>query len=211
MPRDHRCWHELHGNIGSWALFAGGRGMKRKYSWLCTWLPPPLLRSFLLHLQYHSRLWMPLMLVASSNLLIPWSFQKKELVVFPINGNEDVSTEVGGSHWSLLVYNRRRNIFEHYDSSAQCNAVYARKLFENIKSFIGPTASSATLTLHFTPQQRNRYNCGLFVLAIVKELCACEGNISGDDREAALKSRVTASTVGKMRSQILDIINELSS
>lgn len=141
----------------------------------------------------------------------PLNLPEKELVIFPINDNEDVSAAGGGSHWSLLVYNRRRNIFEHYDSSAQCNALYAGKLFENIKSFIGPPASSATLTLHFTPQQRNSYDCGLFVLAIVKELCACEGNISGDDWEAALKSRVTASTVGEMRSQILDIINELSS
>lgn len=141
----------------------------------------------------------------------PLKLPEKELVIFPINDNEDFNAAGGGSHWSLLVYSRRRNIFEHYDSSAQCNAVYGSKLFENIKSFMGPLASSATLALHFTPQQRNGYDCGLFVLAIVKELCACEGNISGDDWEAVLKSRVTASTVGEMRNQILDIINELSS
>lgn len=45
----------------------------------------------------------------------------------------------------------------------------------------------------------------------MKELCAYEGNISGDDWEAILKNRVTASTVGEMRNQILEIINELSS
>jgi sentrin-specific protease 8 len=141
----------------------------------------------------------------------PLNLPDKELVIFPVNDNIDVNMAGGGSHWSLLVYHRARNIFEHYDSHLQCNSLYAGKLFENIKSFMGPPASSSTLTLHFTPQQRNGYDCGVFVLAIVKELCACEGNISGDDWEAVLKSRVTTSAVGEMRSQILKIIDELSS
>lgn len=150
--------------------------------------------------------------VSSLELFVdPLRLPDKELVIFPINDNDDVSDAGGGSHWSLLVYHRTRNIFEHYDSYLQCNRFYARKLFENIKSFMGPPASSATFTLPFTPQQRNGYDCGVFVLAIVKELCACEGNISGEDWEAVLESRVTTSAVGEMRSQILEIINELSS
>lgn len=149
--------------------------------------------------------------VSSLQLFVdPLRLPDKELVIFPINDNDDVNLAGGGSHWSLLVYNRSRNIFEHYDSYFQCNRLYAGKLFENIKGFMGPPASSATFTLHFTPQQKNGYDCGVFVLAIVKELCACEGNISGEDWEAVLESRVTTSTVGQMRNQILEIIDELS-
>jgi len=149
--------------------------------------------------------------VGSLQLFVdPLRLPDKELVIFPVNDNNDVSVAGGGSHWSLLVYHRTRNIFEHYDSCLQCNRSYAEKLFENIKGFMGSPASSATLTSHFTPQQSNGYDCGVFVLAIVKELCACEGNISGEDWEAVLESRVTTATVGEMRNQILEIIDELS-
>jgi len=85
--------------------------------------------------------------VGSLQLFVdPLRLPDKELVIFPVNDNNDVSVAGGGSHWSLLVYHRTRNIFEHYDSCLQCNRSYAEKLFENIKGFMGSPASSATLT-----------------------------------------------------------------
>jgi len=54
--------------------------------------------------------------------------------------------------------------------------LYAGKLLENNNGFIIPLASSATLTSYFTLQQRNGYDCGVFILAIVKELIKCNPN-----------------------------------
>ncbi|GLJ13047.1 hypothetical protein SUGI_0204050 [Cryptomeria japonica] len=139
----------------------------------------------------------------------PLKLPEKELVLFPINDNENFSLAEGGTHWSLLVYDRKKNVFEHYDSSS-INKSYARKLFTNIKDFMGPSSASATFIEHFTPRQRNGHDCGLYVLAIAKEICSYRGDTLGEDWESVLKARVTPTAVSEMRNQILEIINDLS-
>eukprot|EP01018_Ginkgo_biloba_P037592 Gb_29482 [translate_table: standard] len=142
----------------------------------------------------------------------PLKLPEQDLVIFPVNNNKDVGRAEGGTHWSLLVYHRKKNVFEHYDSFSGDNMLYARKLFAKIKDFMSP-AVAAKLIEHFTPQQSNGYDCGLYALAIAKELCFFDENeakTSGEDWTSILKSRVTSSTVTEMRNHIIKVINDLS-
>ncbi|KAI4382341.1 hypothetical protein MLD38_008317 [Melastoma candidum] len=47
----------------------------------------------------------------------PLKLHSRNLVIFPVNNNDDVKLAEGGSHWSLLVFERNANMFVHHDSS----------------------------------------------------------------------------------------------
>uniref|UniRef100_A0A803KVQ7 Ubiquitin-like protease family profile domain-containing protein n=1 Tax=Chenopodium quinoa TaxID=63459 RepID=A0A803KVQ7_CHEQI len=120
----------------------------------------------------------------------------KRLVLFAINDNDDY----GGSHWSILVYDRTKNSFLHYDCMEGVNNFHAMKLYDAVKEFMGPGGESVSKPLGAakpesvavttpavfieckTPQQSNGYDCGLYVLAIARAICqrCSHGNNKGD-------------------------------
>lgn len=111
----------------------------------------------------------------------------RSLVLLPINDNTDPSRVAGGSHWSLLVFDRRgggegghRQCFTHYDSSrgsanrrvAQHVASALAPLLAHAKEASAASPSSAAsdrpgadipsqVTEGVAPQQRNGYDCGI--------------------------------------------------
>ncbi|WJX23880.1 Ulp1 peptidase [Trifolium repens] len=119
----------------------------------------------------------------------PLKFGTKNLIFFPVNDSE---------HWSLLVYDRKLNMFMHHDSKEGINDMQARKLFETLKDCVVRSANgkenikskkknnnkrssklsapSVSTPPSFeectTPQQTNGYDCGLFVLAIARAICS---------------------------------------
>eukprot|EP00246_Nothoceros_aenigmaticus_P005032 TRINITY_DN16843_c0_g1_i1.p1 TRINITY_DN16843_c0_g1~~TRINITY_DN16843_c0_g1_i1.p1 ORF type:complete len:229 (-),score=25.11 TRINITY_DN16843_c0_g1_i1:122-808(-) len=143
----------------------------------------------------------------------PMHLPERELLLFALNNNEDVEAAEGGTHWSLLVYSRQRNIFEHFDSMSGTNWRQARALFNVIKPVMGPESSSAKLSEPSTPQQENSYDCGVYVMAIAEVISnAFEGkkNCSRDrDLASLLRSQVSAASVRRMRSTTLDLIDSL--
>jgi sentrin-specific protease 8 len=118
----------------------------------------------------------------------PLEFGTKNLIFFPVNDSE---------HWSLLVYDRKLNMFMHHDSKEGINDMQARKLFETLKDCVVRSANGKVNIKHkkknnnkrssklsapsvstppsfeecTTPQQTNGYDCGLFVLAIARAIC----------------------------------------
>ncbi|VVA14790.1 PREDICTED: sentrin-specific protease 8 [Prunus dulcis] len=58
---------------------------------------------------------------------------EKQLVIFTVNNNKNVSQIDGGTHWSLLVFYRKSNTFVHYDSLGGLNHWDARKLYGAVK------------------------------------------------------------------------------
>lgn len=97
-----------------------------------------------------------------------WKISSKRVVLFPVNDGED-----GGNHWSILVYDRTKNLFMHFDSMEGVNNFHAEKLYNAVKEHMGPggEVSRSQASSSETPQQSNGYDCGLYVLAIAREIC----------------------------------------
>eukprot|EP00249_Psilotum_nudum_P013264 c24247_g1_i2 orf=110-787(+) len=143
----------------------------------------------------------------------PLCLPEREIVMFAINNNENMDIAGGGSHWSLLVYHRRNNVYEHFDSMSGINWRHANALVSVIKSFMGCTAASAVITEAFTPQQENGYDCGVYVMAIAESICKAfqqKGENYKKGLTAFLKAQVTSDSVCKMRHSTKELILSLA-
>ncbi|KAL5581176.1 hypothetical protein UlMin_013618 [Ulmus minor] len=146
----------------------------------------------------------------------PLNLPDKRLVLFPVNDNNDVSVAAGGSHWSLLVYERKTNLFVHHDSNGGMNKWQARKLY-NAVSYAATDAKYIDFT--DSPQQVNGYDCGLYVTAIARVICLWYNEHKNDEQVednvedylwlSAVKEQVTPSAVARMRTEILELIRSL--
>ncbi|KMT02133.1 hypothetical protein BVRB_9g207160 [Beta vulgaris subsp. vulgaris] len=147
----------------------------------------------------------------------PLNLPAKDLVIFPVNNNDDPMIAEAGSHWSLLLFYRTAKVFVHHDSFRGLNCPFSKKLYKAIKSFMGNLDSDVRfLEDQSSPQQQNGYDCGLFVTAIASVICSWYANSDrGDDGEhiwfSDVKEQVTPGNVSKMRSEILSLIEGLMS
>ncbi|XP_042505201.1 NEDD8-specific protease 1 [Macadamia integrifolia] len=145
----------------------------------------------------------------------PLKLPDKKLIIFVVNNNDDVTMAEGGTHWTLLAYERSMNAFVHHDSMAGSNSLHAKRLRKSLLGVLGSSCSDSCHYLEYTdtPQQRNGYDCGLYVLSIAKVICHWHGSVGSKDRDAlwfsTLKEQVVPSAVAKMRSEILSLIRDL--
>lgn len=146
----------------------------------------------------------------------PLKLPEKRVVIFSINNNTDVSLAQGGTHWSLLAYEKNSKVFVHHDSMGNSNQRYAKKLYRDVVGFMGDSESgSSEISLSecpIMPQQMNGYDCGLYVTAIAKLICDWYKNGGSTNNEelwfSALKE-VKPQMVSNMRSDILMLIQDL--
>lgn len=136
-------------------------------------------------------------------------FGKKEVVLFVINDNEQVETKEGGSHWSLLLYQRSTSSFHHFDSLGKSNWRPAKALVHKLQ----PVTGTSTINMEPTPQQVNGYDCGMYVLAIANviwDTLVVKGHVENLPSVAALiKQTVTESFVIGLRKESLVTIRTL--
>ena len=85
---------------------------------------------------------------------------EKDWVFYPVSNNNRVTKSGGGTHWSLLVYSRLKNVY-YYDPIHPTNEIHARQLIhkisfadsrfgttkENVKSPQQKTGTIVALTL----------------------------------------------------------------
>lgn len=139
----------------------------------------------------------------------PLKLHLRDLVLFTVNNNSDVTAAEGGTHWSLLVYYKGTNEFVHHDSSQGMNRWHAEMLFEAVKGFTGE-GGEARYVEGFTPQQSNGYDCGLYVMAIARVVCDWfqEGGVMNEGEKwfSALKEGVDATMVADLRGELLRLI-----
>ncbi|OVA18167.1 Peptidase C48 [Macleaya cordata] len=146
----------------------------------------------------------------------PLKLAEKKVVIFAVNDNEDVTQAEGGTHWSLLAYERNAKVFVHHDSMGGSNWRYAKRLYNAVVRFKGVSDSAPSeislAEYPNTPQQMNGYDCGLYVTAIAKVICDWHRNGgSADDEElwfSALK-KVAPSVASDLRKEILKLIRDL--
>ncbi|KAL6195703.1 hypothetical protein ACLB2K_031321 [Fragaria x ananassa] len=150
------------------------------------------------------------------DFLDPLHLPDKKVVIFPVNDNDDVSEAEGGSHWSLLAFERSMNTFYHHDSSrGGLSKRPAKRLYNAVKKFMS-VSSSATDPVYKectdSPHQVNGYDCGMYVLAIARIICSWYGSKDKDGHNmwfSAVKAQVTPSAVAAMRGEILGLIRGL--
>ncbi|XP_020579626.1 NEDD8-specific protease 1 [Phalaenopsis equestris] len=138
----------------------------------------------------------------------PLGLQGRDLVLFTVNNNDDLTMAEGGSHWSLLVYERGDNVFVHHDSCNGMNNHHARHMYDAVKSFFG---GDTRFMVWRTPQQRNGYDCGVYVMAVARVISNWfENGKEGDEKWLKkLEMEVHEEAVASLRLELLDLIASL--
>lgn len=90
-------------------------------------------------------------------------------IAFILNNNQDVTRVNGGSHWSLLVFDRKTDHFYHFDSSNGHNQEIAKNLAEKSRKLVGQNQKSSVID-EMCLQQTNSSDCGLYVANFLAEL-----------------------------------------
>ena len=119
--------------------------------------------------------------------------------------NDNISAEdPGGSHWSLLFFDRGNKKFSHFDSFDKSNAASAEVLVNNFKHIL---ACPDSVTIHVKcPQQANCYDCGVFVISYTDFLSRTLLGIE----HRPIDEVVTQGSVEEQRKRIIDLIHSLA-
>ena len=104
--------------------------------------------------------------------MLEGTMKNQEYTIFFINYNKNINIETetlgeGGSHWSVLLYNKKENKFFHHDSIANTNKDHAVTMAKKIKS-INKEINSTVIEIP-SPQQNNGYDCGIYALLYIKK------------------------------------------
>lgn len=94
---------------------------------------------------------------------------QKALILLPVNNCQDFD-HPGGCHWSLLVYIQGRKIFEHYDSSKGHNHFHAKAIARALAPLL--SLREVRVTEADCLQQHNSFDCGLYVIYNLQQVCA---------------------------------------
>ncbi|KAK4338841.1 hypothetical protein RND71_040303 [Anisodus tanguticus] len=141
----------------------------------------------------------------------PLHLSRRKLILLPINDNSDVCMAEGGSHWSLLAFDRNSNVFVHHDSSSGCmNEYHSKQVYKVTLPYIATNATYKECP--DTPKQVNGYDCGVYVLAIARVICqwyANSGTQYADTLWFSHLEQVSPSAVSEMRNEILGLIKGL--
>ncbi|XP_022080993.1 sentrin-specific protease 8-like [Acanthaster planci] len=132
--------------------------------------------------------------------LEPLDLSSKDFVFLAVNDHH-METTAGGSHWSLLIYDRAGNKFSHYDSSGSSNQGAAMILCCKLHPFL-KVSGEVTLIAEECPQQENGHDCGLYVICVAEHLC----RQMIDGRAEALRQKVTGKVVGDKRKELKSLI-----
>lgn len=149
----------------------------------------------------------------ASSCLQSMKANEKDLVFFPLSDN--CETEINfiesnglkiakplGQHWSLLVFSKVEQCCFSLDSSGRRNEMAAKQLFQSVKLYFNCERIVLTTSL----QQENGYNCGIFVLCNVENICN-HFLTNGGVASAPVLPREDTET---KRDEILEIIKILS-
>ena len=92
----------------------------------------------------------------------------KEVIFFAINDSQRDTDS--GSHWSVMLFNRDSQTFEHYDSMASNNRMAAKSVAWTLSDHIGVGASEVPFKEMSCPQQANSHDCGMYLICVTEML-----------------------------------------
>lgn len=139
-----------------------------------------------------------------------------DLVLMPVNNNEDASIAGGGSHWSLLAFRRQggqggKPRFEHYDSCDNANGPQALAIARAMAPLLMERVGHLQLMRMTTPRQANGHDCGAYLLAIAELLCTARSGGGEPPVGGALSEAMRALTpqaITAKRDEWLNVIRE---
>ena len=99
-------------------------------------------------------------------LLDPLEISTREIIIFPISNNSS-PTKAGGSHWSLIMINKKQQKFVHYDSYNSSNTKIAVDIFKKLKFYFKCETFEDDASC---PQQDNTIDCGVYLLAFADSI-----------------------------------------
>ncbi|CAH8333801.1 unnamed protein product [Eruca vesicaria subsp. sativa] len=143
----------------------------------------------------------------------PLSLLDSDLLIFPVNDNTNVEQAEGGLHWSLLVYYKESNSFFHHDSLMGLNKWSAKQLFKAVSPFVSD-GDAIYRECSDMPQQKNGYDCGVYLLAVAKVICQWFSSGGVKDRDELWFTDVKETVpdlVNHLREDILGLIRSLMS
>ncbi|KNC45930.1 sentrin-specific protease 8 [Thecamonas trahens ATCC 50062] len=126
----------------------------------------------------------------------PLGLGKAKQIVIAVNDKTSLTDHIGGSHWSLLVYSAEDRTYRHYDSAGGCNAAAAADIAAVVDFFVTynadpPVSNEASFVAdRNTPQQRNGYDCGVYLLHFAHCIAAGEPVTARPDRLVAMRLHV---------------------
>ena len=123
-----------------------------------------------------------------------------EYIFFPVNNNETFDRE-GGTHWSLLVYNKNIKTWFHLDSMHDLNNVHARQLMNRVNTYMDNETPPKFVETNCT-QQNNGYDCGTFTMMHAQETAK-----RAIEKLPLANCVVNRIATNKMRSVIKDLIS----
>ena len=140
---------------------------------------------------------------------LPPDLHQSPMIFMPVNNNN--TTGVGGSHWSLVVFDRPSSTWYYYDSIGSMNLPFAQRIVAKLTLWTGTT--------HFaivdTPNQVNGYDCGVYVIFITELLLsrfahrASVTDKPGDLSRWRLSSVITPSQISSKRLELESFIESL--
>ena len=101
-------------------------------------------------------------------ILDPLNIWQKKYIFMPVN-NWKATSKGEGTHWSLLMYTIKENMWYYYDSLKKLNLKEARYLVGRVQDYLRP-GSTPKITEAICSQQQNNYDCGVFTMAYTNEL-----------------------------------------
>ncbi|KAL3658776.1 hypothetical protein V7S43_016145 [Phytophthora oleae] len=134
------------------------------------------------------------------------SLQGKKLCIIPVTDNDSLGGD--SSHWSLLLYQNSK--FRHFDSSSGHNQHAAQQIAESFELLLQAAgrhdgASGPVEEVQDAPQQRNGYDCGMYVLVLAEYLC----HQHKDEMTMRLQDYATPQRVTDLRLQMPQLIKKL--
>ncbi|TMW67673.1 hypothetical protein Poli38472_011293 [Pythium oligandrum] len=139
--------------------------------------------------------------------------ETKRICFLPVNDNESFDGE--SSHWSLLVYHAERQRFQHYDSSSGHNTTAAKRIAKTFLQLLQASGvehvqewqKESFENVRDAPQQRNGYDCGMYVLLVAEYLC--RQYLKAHPSSQSLLEWVTPDRVTQKRLEIPQIVQRL--
>lgn len=138
-----------------------------------------------------------------SIFLEPLQVHSKRIILSPVNSNENPDS-TGGTHWSLLVYDKSTEKFQHYDSASPANSSHALSMSHAFEPFLKAKKRVDFLEA-CCPQQINTNDCGMYVICVAEYLCKQQQNSS----QKSLDIEVTPAEVQRKRNEVKKIIEHL--
>lgn len=150
---------------------------------------------------------------AENVFLEPLNAKEKSFIFLPLNDNDE--DQVGGNHWTLLVFSRAESTFFHYDSMQN------RDSLKSITKFVRKLARAIDcpefdLIEGHCLRQWNSYDCGIHVLCYVEELARratlydSADDRDDDDVERSARDSVMKDKISNKRNELRKLIEKLS-